>query len=158
MVIYCYYKDITQRRIMTISEILPIYDDFLKFFTPLLKIESKEGYKQTLAAVDQLWKLSSDDELDPYGALLILLAKAIEKYEALDPDWNTIIEDSAAMPADIAMLSTLMGQYGLSNSDFPEIGDSSMVSQVLSGEKLLSRSAIDGLALRFGISGGRFFN
>jgi HTH-type transcriptional regulator/antitoxin HigA len=143
---------------MTISEILSIYDEFLKSFTPLLKVEDESSHKKALAAVDQLWELASDDELDPYGALLLLLADAIDKYESLDPDLNNFIEKSKAIPADIAMLSILMDQHELSDTDLPEIGSSSMVSQVLNGESILSRSAIDGLALRFGISGGRFFD
>jgi HTH-type transcriptional regulator/antitoxin HigA len=143
---------------MTISEILSIYDEFLKSFTPLLKVEDENSHKKALAAVNQLWELTSDDELDPYGALLLLLADAIDKYESLDPGLNSFIEKSKAMPADIAMLSILIDQHELSDSDLPEIGDSSIVVQVLNGESILSRSAIDGLALRFGISGGRFFD
>jgi HTH-type transcriptional regulator/antitoxin HigA len=143
---------------MTISATLAIYDEFLKSFTPLLKVEDESSHEKALAAVDQLWDLASDDELDPYGTLLLLLANAIKRYESLDPDLNSFIDRSKAIPADIAMLTTLMNQNGLSDSDLPEIGNRSMVSQVLKGEKLLSRSAIDALALRFGISGGRFFN
>jgi HTH-type transcriptional regulator/antitoxin HigA len=143
---------------MTISEILAIYDEFLKSFTPLLKVEDENSHKKALAAVNQLWELTSDNELDPYGALLLLLADAIDKYESLDPSLNSFIEKSKAMPADIAMLSILIDQHELSDSDLPEIGDSSIVVQVLNGESILSRSAIDGLALRFGISGGRFFD
>jgi HTH-type transcriptional regulator/antitoxin HigA len=143
---------------MTISATLAIYDEFLKSFTPLLKVEDEYSHQKALAAVDYLWNLASDDELDPYGGLLLLLANAIERYESLDPDLNNFIERSKAIPADIAMLVTLMDQNDLSDSDLPEIGNRSMVSQVLKGEKPLSRSAIDGLALRFGISGGRFFN
>jgi HTH-type transcriptional regulator/antitoxin HigA len=143
---------------MTISATLAIYDEFLKSFTPLLKVEDEYSHKKALAAVDYLLDLASDDELDPYGSLLLLLANAIERYESLDPDLNSFIERSKAIPADIAMLVTLMNQNGLSDSDLPEIGSRSMVSQVLKGEKPLSRSAIDNLALRFRISGGRFFN
>jgi HTH-type transcriptional regulator/antitoxin HigA len=143
---------------MTIAATLAIYDEFLKSFTPLLKVEDQKSHQKALAAVDKLWDLASDDELDPYGSLLLLLANAIERYESLDPDLNSFNERSKAIPADIAMLTTLMNQNGLSERDLPEIGSSSMVSQILKGEKLLSRSAIDALALRFGISGGRFFN
>jgi HTH-type transcriptional regulator/antitoxin HigA len=143
---------------MTISEILSIYDEFLKSFTPLLKVEDENSHKKALAAVNQLWELTRDDELDPYGALLLLLADAIDKYESLDLGLNSFIEKSKAMPADIVMLSILIDQHELSDSDLPEIGDSSIVVQVLNGESILSRSAIDGLALRFGISGGRFFD
>ena len=86
------------------------------------------------------------------------MVNAIERYESLDPDLNSFIDRSKAMPADIALLTTLMNQNGLSENDLPEIGSRSMVSQILKGEKVLSRSEIDALALRFGISGGRFFN
>lgn len=143
---------------MTISATLAIYDEFLKSFTPLLKVEDESSHKKALAAIDQLRDLASDDELDPYGSLLLLLTNAIERYESLDPDLNSFIERSKAIPAGIAMLVTLMNQNGLSNSDLPEIGNRSMVSQVLKSEKPLSRSAIDSLALRFGISVGRFLN
>jgi HTH-type transcriptional regulator/antitoxin HigA len=143
---------------MTISEILSIYDEFLKSFTSLLKVEDENSHKKALAAVDQLWKLTSDDESDPYDALLLLLADDIDKYESLDPGLNSFIEKSKVMPTGIAMLSILIDQRKLSDSDLPEIGDSSIVVQVLNGDSILSRSTIDGLALRFGISGGRFFD
>lgn len=143
---------------MTIAATLAIYDEFLKSFTPLLKVEDQNSHQKALAAVDHLWGLANEDELDPYGSLLLLLANAIDRYESLDSDLNSFIERSKAIPADIAMLATLMNQNGLSERDLPEIGSRSMVSQILKGEKLLSRSAIDALALRFGISGGRFFN
>jgi len=83
---------------MTISETLSIYEDFLKSFVPLLKIEDEKGHRKALIAVDLLWERSSDDELDPYAPLLVLLADAIEKYELLDPELNNFIERSNAPP------------------------------------------------------------
>jgi hypothetical protein len=79
---------------MTISETLSIYEEFLKSFVPLLKIEDEEGHRKALTAVDLLWDRSIDDELDPYAPLLVLLADAIEKYELLDPELNNFIERS----------------------------------------------------------------
>jgi HTH-type transcriptional regulator/antitoxin HigA len=143
---------------MNIAEILSIYDEFLKSFTPLLEVGDEESHQKALDAIGQLLEFSSrDDELNPYSALICLLANAIDKYESLDSDLNHFINKSEAIPAGIAMLVTLIDQHGLSSSDLPEIGDCSIVSQVLSGEKSLSRSAIDGIALRFGIPYGRFF-
>jgi|TARA_B110000196_G_C20612766_1_gene415973 phytoene/squalene synthetase len=79
---------------MTISETLSIYEEFLKSFVPLLRIEDEEGHRKALTAVDLLWNRSSDEELDPYAPLLVLLADAIEKYELLDPELNNFIERS----------------------------------------------------------------
>lgn len=143
---------------MTIAAALAIYDEFLKSFTPLLKVEDQKSYNKALTHVEQLMELSIGNDNGAYCPLIGALANAIERYESLDPDLNSFIERSKAVPADIAMLTTLMNQNGLSDSDFPEIGNRSMVSQILKGETLLSRSAIDALALRFGISSGRFFN
>lgn len=43
-----------------------------------------------------------------------------------------------AMPGGIAVIRTLMDQYGLTLSDLPEIGSKSMVSRVLSGKRKLT--------------------
>ena len=87
---------------------------FLKSFTPSLKVEEQNSHQEALTAVDHLWGLASEDELDHYGSLLLLLANIIERYESLDPDLNNFIERSKAISADIAMLTALMNQNGLS--------------------------------------------
>ena len=85
---------------MTVSEIISIYDEFLKSFTPLLKVEDEQSYQEALSAIDQLFEVASDTELDPYSLLITLLANAIEKYELLDPELNEFIGLSNAPSTD----------------------------------------------------------
>ena len=71
---------------------------------------------------------------------------------------SAFLLESRKLPADISLLGVLIDQHGLTYSDLPEIGGKSMVSQVMSGKKALSRAALEALAERFGISAKRFFD
>ena len=62
------------------------------------------------------------------------------------------------MPAGIAVIRTLMDQYGLTLSDLPEIGSKSMVSRVLNGQRKLTLEHAKKLAARFGISPALFID
>ena len=57
----------------------------------------------------------------------------------------------------MAMLRVLMKQHGLGVADFPEIGDKSLVSRILSGSRNLTKQHIQKLAARFGVSANLFF-
>ena len=58
----------------------------------------------------------------------------------------------------VATLKVLIDQHSLKTSDIDnEVGKKSMVSQVLSGKKRLSRDHIERLAARFDISATLFF-
>ncbi|MEA2080322.1 MAG: helix-turn-helix domain-containing protein, partial [Pseudomonadota bacterium] len=61
------------------------------------------------------------------------------------------------IPVDVAMLRVLMKQYVLGVADFPEIGDKSLVSRILSGSRNLTKQHIQKLAARFGVSTSMFF-
>ena len=64
----------------------------------------------------------------------------------------------ASTPADIRMLRLLMEQYGLKGTDFPEIGDKTLISKILNGSRSLTKEHITKLAERFGISPALFFD
>ena len=66
------------------------------------------------------------------------------------------VEEADAIPADVALLRTLMQQHGLNGSDLPEIGDKTMVSKVLNGKRILQRHSIEQLAERFNIRPAMF--
>ena len=55
------------------------------------------------------------------------------------------------------LLRLLMAQHDLGVADFPEIGDKSLVSRILSGSRNLTKQHIQRLAARFSISAGMFF-
>lgn len=54
-----------------------------------------------------------------------------------------------ASPRDV--LRFLMQQHGLTQADLPEVGNQSVVSQILSGRRLLNARQIAALVARFGI-------
>ena len=54
------------------------------------------------------------------------------------------------------MLRFLMEQHGLSQSDLPEIGSQGVVSEILSGRRLLNARQITVLVARFGVSADLF--
>ena len=60
--------------------------------------------------------------------------------------------------AERAVLRVLMDQHHLTMNDFPEIGNKSMVSQVLSGQRNLTKKHIEALCQRFHIRPVLFFN
>ena len=66
------------------------------------------------------------------------------------------VEEADAMPSDIALLLTSMQQHGLSGSDLPEIGDKTMVSNVLNGKRTLQRHSMEQLGERFDIRPSMF--
>ena len=61
-------------------------------------------------------------------------------------------------PADISMLRLLMDQYELNGTDFPEIGDKTLVSKILKGDRNLTKDHIIKLSERFDISPVLFFD
>ena len=65
--------------------------------------------------------------------------------------------DKMQEPSDIAMLRVLMDQHGLGVADFPEIGDKSLLSRILSGSRNLTKQHIKKLSRRFGVEPGMFF-
>ena len=56
------------------------------------------------------------------------------------------------------MLRLLMEQHELKGTDFPEIGDKTLISKILNGSRSLTKDHITKLAERFGISPALFFD
>ena len=59
-----------------------------------------------------------------------------------------------ASPRD--MLRFFMQQHGLSQSDLPELGSQGVVSEILSGRRVLNTRQIAALVARFGVSADLF--
>ena len=76
--------------------------------------------------------------------LLDLVLDHIEAYE------KNIYPIKKSKPEEV--LSFLMEQHGLTQSELPEIGSQSHVSKVLSGKRQLTRQQISALSKRFNVS------
>ena len=87
-----------------------------------------------------------------------MLSHAIEAYESQDQELLAFVAEAEGIPADIALLHTLMRQHKLTGSDLPEIGGKAIVSKVLKGERAISRTAIEQLSARFNLRPSMFFD
>ena len=119
----------------------------------LVHIKNEEEYERALSLMDELI-----EEYALYKPLIDILSISIEKWENSAIEFSEFNGQIKEMDSRIAVLRTLMQQYGLKTNDFKnEIGGKSMVSMVLSGSRMLSRQHIQALPTRFHISPAIFF-
>ena len=136
---------------MTALALIDEYQAFMSIAQPLLNITNETDYHTALDTLEETLEFSSDDLNDPFNPLIDMLSRAIEKYESQDEELMAYVTEAEEMPADLALLRTLMRQHKLTGSDLPDIGDKTMVSKVLNGKRSLTRSAIEKLSARFGL-------
>ncbi|OCA52688.1 helix-turn-helix domain-containing protein [Photorhabdus namnaonensis] len=87
------------------------------------------------------------------------LATTIERYEDTAPEFAEFNQAIENIPTGIATLRVLMDQYGLTPADLKnEIGEASLVSQILSGTKSLTVTHIKALSKRFKVSSAVFID
>jgi len=142
---------------MAQSALFNAYESFMTTAQPFVSITNEAEYAKTLKALEQVLESAGDALDDPMNPLIDMLSHAIERYEFRDTELAAFVAEAEGMPADIALLRTLMSQHKLTGSDLPEIGGKAMVSKVLKGKRALSRSAIEQLAERFGLRPSMFF-
>jgi HTH-type transcriptional regulator/antitoxin HigA len=83
------------------------------------------------------------DELDVLGAL-------VAAYESA--------HHAIPSTGSVGALRAIMDGNGLGQSDIPEVGNQSVVSQVLSGHRRLNIRQVKALAARFGVSPAAFID
>jgi len=123
--------------------------------TGFAAITSEAEYAQAIALTEAILDATRDtpqreDAAHPLMALLDWLTPAIREYE------TTRIRLPDAAPREILRL--LMEQHGLSQSQLPEIGNQSVVSQILSGQRKLNTRQIAALSRRFAVSADAFID
>lgn len=143
---------------MSQPALLEAWQSFMITAQPYVNIDNEQTYNDTLETLEQVFECADDSEDDPLNPLIDVLSNAIAKYEAKDEALMAFVKEAQAIPADLALLRTLMRQHQLTGSELPEIGDKTMVSKVLSGQRQLNRNAIEKLSLRFGLSPAMFFD
>ena len=100
---------------------------------------------------------ASDDPQDTLNGLIELVSRAISAYEAKDSSLVAFGEAAENNASDVVVLRLLMSQHQLTGAELPEIGDKTLVSKILSGERNLTKQHIEKLAKRFQIDPGLFF-
>lgn len=111
---------------------------------PFLTIRNESEYDSAISLLNELLDEIGDNEQHPLYSLLDTLGTLIDVYE----DQYHLIADSSA--AD--MLRFLMQEHDLTQSELPEVGSQSVVSEILSGKRELNVRQIRALAQRFRVS------
>lgn len=143
---------------MSQATVIQSITNFVQEAEPFTHIENDEAYQGALAVVSSLMEEAVDDPNSPLNWAIEGFAKAIKSYEKQLPEVKEFEAASANTPADIAMLRLLMDQHELQGTDFPEIGDKTLISKILNGTRSLTKDHITKLAERFGISPALFFD
>ena len=114
-------------------------------------IDSPEDYQSKLDVIE---KLTDGQALTPVESnLLDILCDTIELYENRAPQlsaFNARIEGLS----EVDLIKALMLQNKLTGADLPEIGDKSVVSRILNGDRKLTVEMVARLATRFHLSPG----
>jgi len=140
------------------SALKNVFEDFAQTAAPYLHIVDKEHYEEALSLIEQLMEEAKDSHEDPINGVINMLGNAIAHYEEQVKELSTFDTEVRTGPADVAMLRVLMDQHNLGMVDFPEIGDKSLISRILSGSRNLTKQHIEKLSERFNISPGLFFD
>ena len=111
-------------------------------------IKNKAHYSEIAALSGVLIDEVGASAAHPLASLLYIVGDLIRDYdEKHHPIPN-------ASPAE--MVTFLMEQHGLRQSDLPEIGAQSVVSDILNGKRDLNARQIKLLCERFGVAAGAF--
>lgn len=115
----------------------------------LSPIHSEKQYQKMVGLADMLTDVIGASKKHPLLDLLEIASELIRAYDLEHYD----VPDANPQ----ALLSFLMEQHELNQSDLPEVGNQSVVSQILSGARQLNVRQINSLAKRFKIPAGVFF-
>lgn len=104
-------------------------------------IRDEAHYEQLLAFVDETVDALGDQDDHPLWGLIAILADRIRDYEERVHPWPTLPPQR--------MLALLMEEHGLKQSDLPEVGPQSVVSEILAGKRQLNLRQVTALSARF---------
>ncbi len=111
---------------------------------PLLTIRNEREYDQAIEHLNELLDEIGANEGHPLYGLLDTLGTLLHVYEEKQ---YPIPESTGA-----DMLRYFMEEYGLSQSDLPEVGSQGVVSEILNNKRELNIRQIRALAERFHVS------
>ncbi|MBW6508779.1 MAG: transcriptional regulator [Desulfuromonadales bacterium] len=146
---------------MNTATAIKLETSFLSFFKTahrVIEIKNEEDYKFAIDLIEHLMTKAEDREGEPLLRMIDMVADAIDKYESNLESMSSFIQEVENLDPGVSTLRVLINQHKLSYSDLKEeIGSKSLVSQILSGSKNLTRAHIANLTKRFSISPELFF-
>ena len=120
----------------------------LSSLVPLRIIHTEQDYDNAVSALNRLLDAGAANETHPLADLVNTLGNLIGDYE--DRQYP------AERVSPVEMIGFLMEQHQLSQSELPEIGGQSVVSEVLNGKRELNVRQIRELSERFNIPAAAF--
>lgn len=146
---------------MNTATAIKLETSFLSFFETAhraIEIKTEEDYKFSIDLIEHLMTKAEDRDGEPLLRMIDMVANAIDKYERNLESMSSFIQEVENLDPGVSTLKVLIDQHKLSYSDLKEeIGSKSLVSQILSGSKKLTRTHIANLTKRFSISPELFF-
>lgn len=116
---------------------------------PLLATpRNKAEFERLVEALDEVLDAGGADERNALASLADHLGALIAEYEAAHRPMREM--------SVTKFLRELIKQHGLKQSDLPEIGSQSVVSEVLSGKRKLNLRQVSALARRFRLPADAF--
>ncbi|GAB6043746.1 helix-turn-helix domain-containing protein [Endothiovibrio diazotrophicus] len=117
---------------------------------PLLSIRDEAEYDAAVERVETLIERGAEQPDHPLHGLLDLLTALLQRY---DERHHPLPEVSG-----IEMLRYLMESHGLTQSQLPEVGPQSVISELLRGKRTLNLRQVAALRKRFGVSADLFLD
>ena len=134
---------------LALEPIFNAWDSFHKT-THVGHIADDHDYDEATRVADALVEDGAMDSSHPQHSLFMTIADLIYAFDLRNYPLPHI-------PAN-RMLRFLMDQHGLKQTQLPEIGKQSVVSEILAGKRALTVSHIARLSKRFSVSPAAFFN
>lgn len=120
----------------------------LRSTTGIGPIHDEDGYKHMVELADALIDSGLAGEGEELSGLFGVVSGLIADYD----DQHYVLPE--ASPRD--MLRFFMDQHGLTQVDLPEVGSQGVVSEILSGRRMLNTRQIAALMARFHVSADVF--
>jgi HTH-type transcriptional regulator/antitoxin HigA len=143
------------------SDAKNLTNSFFSFYeqaNQFIDIKTKLDYERALDLVEHLMTTSEDTADNPILHLINLVAASIEKYENSFEEVVEFERDADALDPAISTLRVIMDQNNLAYADLKgEIGSKSLVSQIMNGNRNLTKDHIRKLSDRFHVSPELFF-
>lgn len=136
---------------MIFSDAIAAADSLVKMLPLLGGSTCRKDYEEAIRLVEYLV------EHQPESPLIDMLTAKIDAYENHAPEFAEFNARIDTESHGVSLLRILMDQYGLNQTDFEkEIGQRSLVSRILKGERKLTLEHMRNLAKRFNIPVSRF--
>ena len=129
-----------------LAELTHRFNRLLEIAPSLEGINNEQEYQKALKTTETLLRAIGDNPNDTRSLLLGMITRQLEAYEYRT---HPVLSQWDEQDGVIALLKTLIRQYGLKQSDLPEIGSQGIVSEILSGKRSLNLKQIQKLAARF---------